>query len=171
MTSVLRAALGVLLALAVAACGAPPGSGSTPGAPGDAGSATKQLVISALTAAGVPAAEATRPYRPSETPVLTGAPRSIVQAQLPNDPDHGYIVVYSLGSAVAAEKAAFDQAAYVASPAGGIQFPPGSHFVVRLVDTTVIFFTWSPGISANPQIGQRVEDTLNGIGLPVPVSR
>jgi hypothetical protein len=168
MTRVLAAAGGVLLALAVVACGVRPTS--SPGAPGDAGSATKQLVIAALSAAGVPAAEATRPYRPSETPVLTGAPRSVVQAQLANDPDHGYVVVYSLGSAVAAEKAAFDQAAYVASPAGGIQFPPGSHFVIRLVDTTVVFFTWSPGTSPDTQ-QQKVEDALNGLGIPVPIPR
>ena len=168
MTRVLAAAGGALLALAVLACGVRPTS--TPGVPGDAGSATKQLVIAALSGAGVPAAEATRAYRPSETPVLTGAPRSVVQAQLANDPDHGYVVVYSLGSAVAAEKAAFDQAAYVASPAGGIQFPPGSHFVIRLVDTTVVFFTWSPGTSPDTQ-QQKVEDALNGLGIPVPIPR
>ena len=170
MTRVLRAAGRALLALAVLACGAPPGTVSTPGAPGDAGAATKQLVISALTTVGVPAVDAAKPYRPSETPVLMGAARSVLQAQLAKDPDHGYIVIYSLGSAVAAENAAFGQAAYVASPAGGIQFPTGSHFVIRLVDTTMIFFTWSPGTSPDLQ-QQKIEDALNGIGLPVPISR
>ena len=169
MTRVLRAAGRAFLALAVLACGTPAGN-ATPGAPGDPGAATKQLVISALSAIGVPAVDATQPYRPSETPVLTGAPRNVVQAQLANDPDHGFIVIYSLGSAVAAEKAAFDQAAYVASGAGGIQFPPGSHFVIRLIDTTMVFFTWSPGTSPDTQ-QQRIEDALNGMGIPVPISR
>jgi hypothetical protein len=168
MTRLLRVAGGALLALTVVGCAAPPGA--TPGVPGDAGLATKQLVIGALSTAGVPAADATRPYRPSETPVLIGAARSVIQAQLPNDPDHGFIVVYSFGSAVAAEKAAFDQAAYVASPAGGIQFPPGSHFVIRIIDTAVLFFTWSPGASPDLQ-QQHVEDALAALGIPVPISR
>ena len=168
MTRLLCVAGGALLAVAVTGCASPPAP--TPGAPGDAGLATKQLVIGALSAAGVPAADATKPYRPSETPVLTGAARSVIQAQLPNDPNHGFIVVYSFVSAVAAEKAAFDQAAYVASPAGGIQFTPGSHFVIRIIDTAVVFFTWSPGASPDLQ-QQHVEDALNTLGTPVPISR
>jgi hypothetical protein len=168
MTHLLRVAGGALLALTIIGCAPPPGS--TPGAPGDAGVATKQLVIGALSAAGVPAADSTRPYRPSETPVLIGAARSVIQAQLANDPDHGFIVIYSFPSAVAAENAAFDQAAYVASPAGGIQFPPGSHFVIRILDTAVVFFTWSPGTSPDVEGQQRVEDALSALGIAVPIS-
>ena len=168
MSGRLVAARGALLALAVLACGNPPVA--TPGAPGDAGSATKQLVISALGAVGVTAGDTTKPYRPSETPALTAAARNVIQAQLGNDPDHGFVVIYSFPSAATAEKAAYDQAAYVASPAGGIQFAPGSHFVIRLVDTTMIFFTWSPGTSPDLQ-QQKVEDAINGVGVGVPISR
>ena len=100
---------------------------------------------------------------------MTGAPRTVLQAQLPDDPDHGYIVVYSLSSAVSAEKAAYDEAAYIASGPGGIQFPPGSHFVLRTVDTTVIFFTWSPGGSPDPRT-HLIEDALNTIGIAVPIA-
>jgi hypothetical protein len=167
MTRRLQAACRALLALAVLACATRPVV--TPGPAGDAASATKQLVISALGGAGVSAAEATKPYRPSETPVLTAAPRSIVQAQLGNDPEHGFIVIYSFVSAATAEKAAYAQAAYVASPAGVVQFPPGSHFVIRLVDTTMIFFTWAPGASPDLQ-QQKVEDALKGVGIGVPIS-
>jgi hypothetical protein len=88
--------------------------------------------------------------------------------QLPDDPDHGFVVIYSLGSATAAGKAAFDQAAYVASGTGGIQFPPGSHFVIRTVDTTMIFFTWSPGSSPD-QRTHLIEDALDTVGIAVPV--
>jgi len=168
MMRLFRVAGGALLALSAIGCGSPPGP--TPGTPGDAGLATKQLVIGALSSAGIPAADAARPYRPSETPALIGAARSVIQAQLANDPDHGFVVVYSFPSAVAAEKAAFDQAAYVASPAGGIQFPPGSHFVIRILDTAVVFFTWSPGTSPDLQ-QQHIEDALSALGIPVPVSR
>jgi hypothetical protein len=168
MTRGLLAARGALLAVAVLACGNPPVA--TPGAPGDAGAATRQLVIAALSGAGVPAGETTRPYRPSEIPALTAAPRSVVQAQLGNDPDHGFVVIYAFTSAATAEKTAYDQAAYVASPAGGIQFAPGSHFVIRLVDTTMIFFTWSPGTSPDLQ-QQKIEDALSAVGVGVPISR
>ena len=164
MTRRLRAACWAILVLAVLACTRPPVN--TPGAPGDAASATKQLAISALRAAGVPAADTTRPYRPSETTALTAAPRNVIQAELGNDPDHGFVVIYAFTSAATAEKAAYDQAAYVTSNAGGIQFPPGSHFVIRLVDTTMIFFTWSPGTSPDLQ-QQKIEDALNTIGIAV----
>jgi hypothetical protein len=173
MTAVARAAVRAIvapatLALVVAACAPPPVNLPSPGSGGDPASATKQLIIGALGSAGLQVVDATKPYRPPEAPSLVGAPRSIVQVELPDDPDHGFIVIYSLGSAVTAEKAAVDQAAYVASGTGGIQFPPGSHFVIRTVDTTVIFFTWSPGASPD-QRTHLIEDALNTIGIGVPV--
>lgn len=166
-------ARGIALALAVAACASPstntfPPSGFTPGAPGDAAAATKALVAGALGAVGLQAVDAIRPYRPPEGALMTGAPRSVLQVQLPDDPDHGQVVIYSLGSAVSAERAAFDQATYIASGPGAIQFPPGSHFVLRTVDTTVIFFTWSPGASPDQRTAL-IEQALNTLGIPIPI--
>jgi hypothetical protein len=169
MTRTARTVAGVVLALLAIACTPPPANNlPSPGSGGDPASATKALIIGALGGVGLQAVDAPKPYRPPEAPTLTGAPRSVVQVQLPDDPDHGFIVVYSLGSAVAAEKAAFDQAGYVASGTGAIQFPPGSHFVIRTVDTTVIFFTWSPGASPD-QRTHLIEDALNTIGIAVSV--
>ena len=168
MTRAIRGVLAALLAATVIACTPPSGNVSSPGSGGDPASATKALIVGALGKVGLQAVDAAKPYRPPEAPTLTAAPRSVVQVQLPDDPDHGFIVVYSLGFATAAEKAAFDQAAYVASGTGGIQFPPGSHFVIRTVDTTVIFFTWSPGGSPD-QRTHLIEDALNTIGIAVPV--
>jgi len=171
MTRAIRAAIGallaVVLAVAVIAC-APPTAVPSPGLGGDAASATKQLIIAALGGVGLQAVDAVKPYRPAEAASVIGAARSIVQVQLPDDPDHGYIVIYSAGSATTAEKLAFDQAAFVASPSGAIQYPPGSHFILRTVDTTVIFFTWSPGTSPDART-HLIEDALNGIGIGVPV--
>ena len=100
---------------------------------------------------------------------MTGASRSVLQATLPDDPDHGYIAIYSLGSAVAAESAAFDQARYLASNTGGkVQFPPGSRFVLRIVGTTVIFFTWNPGIAPDSRT-HLIEEALNTLGVAVPI--
>jgi hypothetical protein len=167
MTRRLFAAGWALIALAVFGCVAPTFTNNpSPGSGGDPASATRGLVIAALGGVGLQAVEATKPYRPSEAAVLAGAPRSIVQVKLPDDPDHGFVVIYALGSAVSAEKAAVAQAAYVAGGPGGIQFPPGSHFVIRLVDTTVIFFTWSPGTSPDSRT-HLIEDALNTVGLPV----
>ena len=157
-----------VVALAVLGCAPPTTNLPTPGTGGDPASATKALVIGALGGVGLQAVDATKPYRPAETPSLIGAPRSVIQVQLPDDPDHGYIVIYSLGSAVTAEKVAFDQAAFVASPAGGIQFPPGSQFAIRIVDTTVIFFTWSPSASADSRT-HLIEDAVDTLGIAVPV--
>jgi hypothetical protein len=167
-----RAAFGVLLVVSSLGCGASgptfPPAGATPAAAGDATSVTKQLIRGALGAVGLQAVDATRPYRPPEGALMTGAARSLLQATLPDDPDHGYIVIYSLGSAVAAESAAFDQSAYIASGPGAIQFPPGSHFVLRIVDSTVIFFTWSPGGAPDTRT-HLIEDALNTLGTAVPV--
>jgi len=173
MSGAARAVAGLAIALLaiaplVAACAPPSGNLPTPGSGGDPASATKALITGALGTVGLQAVDAIRPYRPPEAPSLTGAPRSVIQVQLPDDPDHGFIVIYSLGSATAAEKAAFDQAAYVASGTGGIQFPPGSHFVIRTVDTTMIFFTWSPGSSPD-QRTHFIEDALDTIGIAVPI--
>jgi hypothetical protein len=173
MTRAVRAAFGALLMLSALGCSAPAGptfppAGSTPGAAGDATAVTKQQIIGALGAVGLQAVDATRPYRPPEGALLTGAARSVLQATLPEDPDHGYIVIYSLGSAVAAESAAFNQASYIASGPGAIQFIPGSHFVLRTVDSTVIFFTWSPGSSPDPRT-HLIEDALNTLGVAVPI--
>ena len=168
MTAVIRAVAWALVALAVVACSARPGPVASPGSGGDPASATKALIIGALGSVGLQAVDATKPYRPSEAPSVVGVARSVLQVQLPDDPDHGFIVIYSAGSAVTAEKVAVDQAAYVASNIGVVQFPPGSHFVIRTVDTTVIFFTWAPGASPD-QRTHLIEDALNTVGLGVPV--
>jgi hypothetical protein len=159
--------LGGLLALGVLACSAPPVVPSA-GAGGDAASATKQLIKGALGAVGLQPVDAIKPYRPAEAASVIGAARSVLQVQLPDDPDHGFILVYSAGSATTAEKLAYDQAAFLASPAGSIQFAPGSHFVIRTVDTTVIFFTWAPGAAPDART-HLIEDALNTIGIAVPV--
>lgn len=163
-----RSTVALALALALAACGVPSGNVATPGGGGDAASATGQLIRGALGAVGLQAVDSVKPYRPAEAASVIGTQRSILQVQLPDDPDHGFIVIYSAGSATTAEKVAFDQAAFLSTSAGKIQFPPGSHFVLRTVDTTVIFFTWAPGASPD-QRTPLIEQALNTIGIAVPV--
>jgi hypothetical protein len=174
-TTILSLAAVLSLAAMLAACAGPaaprttfPPFGSTPAPAGDATAATRQQVIDALAAAGLQAVEAVRPYRPPEGPLLAGAPRTVLQATLPDDPAHGYIVVYALPSAAEAQAAAADHAAYVASSPGRINFPSDARFVLRVVGSNVVFFHWSPASASDPRT-QAIEDALATIGTGVPV--
>ncbi len=107
-------------------------------------------------------------YLPAEAEAVRAAPRAIVQAVLPDDPAHGYIVVYDFADAAAASAAAHEQAAYVASGPGRVQFPLDAQFVLRQLGTTLIFYAWSPGSSTDPRAPD-VAAALETLGLAVPV--
>lgn len=145
-----------------------PPLGSTPAPVGDATAATKQLLIGALVAVGLQAADTISPFRPPEGPLLAAAPRSVLQVTLPDDPTHGFIVVYSLMSPQAAESAASDHAAYVSTGPGRVQFAMDAHFVLRVVGSTVVFFTWSPG-SAPDARTKMIEVALATVGEAVQI--
>jgi hypothetical protein len=145
-----------------------PPPGSTPGTAGGDADATVQQVIAALGAAGISAAPADRQFRPPEGPLLAAAPRELVQVDLPNDPDPTWIVVYGLGSPQAAGVAANDHAAWISSNPGRINFPPGTQFVIQVVGSTVVFFTWLPASSPDPGAAT-IANTLATIGAEVPV--
>jgi hypothetical protein len=146
-----------------------PPAGSSPAPVGDATAATAALVIHALSAVGLPGVAANRLYRPPEGPLLAAAPRSVVQATLPDDPTHGYIVVYALASDGAAQAAAADHAAYIASGPGRVQFTPDAHFVLRVLGPTVVFFWWSPGAALDVRTAD-IETALMKVGVEVPVA-
>jgi hypothetical protein len=145
-----------------------PPAGSTPAAAGDGTALARQEVVAALAAAGLPARDSPAPFRPPEGPLLAGAPRSVVQAILPDDPGHGFVVVYALGSPQAAQSAAADHAAYVASPIGRVQFPASARHVLRVVGPSVVSFTWVPDASPDPRT-RSIEDALLQVGSAVPI--
>lgn len=169
------AILGVAFALATAlgACvttvNSFPPQGSTPQPPGDATAGAVAQVVSALGAEGLQGGESNRPYRPVEGPLLAAAPRTIVQATLPDDPTHGFIVVYALASPAAAQAAAEDHAAYLAAGiGGGVQYAPGTEFVLRVVGSNVVFFSWLPANSPDSRTGQ-IADALETVGTGVAI--
>ncbi|MEO8273078.1 MAG: hypothetical protein ABI620_03345 [Chloroflexota bacterium] len=171
------ARIAALLAAAVLTAGAcagvtrttfPP-PGSSPAPVGDRTSATIIAVTGALAAAGLPSTVANRQYRPPEGALLAAAPRSVVQATLPDDPAHGFVVVYAFASPIAARAAADDQAAYVASGIGRVQFAPDARFMLRVLGSTVIFFWWSPGAALDAR-APSIEDALSTIGDAVEVA-
>ena len=145
-----------------------PPVGSTPGGAGSATAAAEREVLGALGEVGLQAVTAARSFRPPEGPLLAAAPRTVLQATLPDDPDHGYIVIYALGSPHEAQAAAVDHAAYVATGPGAVQFPPGSRFVLRVVGSTVVSFTWSPDNAPDART-RSIEDALLRIGSGVTV--
>lgn len=170
----LAVAVALALALVLAACGKPitrttfPPLGMTPPPVGDATAAARVEVVDALTQFGLQATDAILAYRPPEGPLLAAAPRTVLQAALPDDPDHGYIVIYAFGSPTAAAAAAKDHAAYVSSGPGRIQYPPATRFVLRVVGSTVVFFAWSPEVSTDDNT-PKIENALLRIGSGVPV--
>lgn len=161
--------------LLVAACSVAPSRGPTfppegvtPPPPGDATTAAVGQVIAALAGRGLDAGVTSRAYRPPEAARLAASPRTVVQVTLPEDPRHGLVVVYALGSAEAARLAAEEQAAYVASGPGGIQFPPGTRIVLRVVGSAVAFFAWTPESAPDPRTPD-IAAALEAVGVGVPI--
>jgi hypothetical protein len=109
------------------------------------------------------------PYRPGEASAFAAAPRAVFQVVLPDDPTHGFISVYQFADEAAAAAAGNQQAVYLASGPGRVQFQPDTRFVLRQVGPTVVFFAWSPANSPDertPEI-QRVLETI-GTAIPIP---
>jgi hypothetical protein len=142
------------------------GTGATTAATAE----TRRLVEAALAAEGLQAVEPSAGHRPAESPTLTDAPRLVLQVQLPDDLTHGYVTIYELKDVVAADAAAREQAAYVGSGIGRIQFPPDTGFVIRTAGATVVFFAWSPGNSPDERT-PRIAAALETIGSAIEVPR
>jgi hypothetical protein len=145
-----------------------PPVGFVPPPPGSATDPARREVVGALGELGLLAEDAPRPYRPTEGPLLAWAPRTVVQVTLPDDPDGGFVVIYAFDSPQRARAAAVDHAAYVASSIGRANFSADARFVVRLVDSTVVWYWWSPGGSPDSRT-RSIEDALLRVGSGVPV--
>jgi hypothetical protein len=107
-------------------------------------------------------------YRPGEAAEVASASRAVVQAILPDDPDHGYITVYDFPDADTAQAAAESQARYVASGPGRVQFPPDARFTIRRSGSTVLFYAFSPGASTDERAPE-IEAVLRTFGIEVDV--
>ena len=67
-----------------------------------------------------------------------------------------------------ARQAAREQAAYVASPVGRVQFPTGTQFTIRQFGSAVVFFSEVPGSSPDDQAPD-VAEALRSVGEEVEV--
>ncbi len=133
---------------------------------GQATQRTYDLLVATLERASFQVRVPQTAYRPGESPSLVDVPRRVVQAILPSDPDHGYIVIYELPSNDEAARVGRDFAAYLASGTGAVQYPRDAQFVLRRLDQTLIFFSWSPSVSPDPSVA-RLAATLETVGVGV----
>ena len=136
---------------------------------GPAVAQTRGVIASALSSVSVQFGDATTPYRPAESSRLRDAPRALYQVVLPDQPDAGYIVVYDFPDAAAAVDAGNEEAGYLGTGNGRVQFPLGTQHVLREVGPTLILYSWVPAASSDPTAGN-VAQALSklGIGFTVP---
>ena len=160
--AVLVASLGGCAAGVPARATFPP-VGSTTAPAGDAAA-----IVSALAVERLQVADASVAFRPPEGARFAAAPRSVIQVTLPTDPGGGYIVLYALRSPAAALEAANDQAAYIATGPGRVQFMLDTRFTLRVLGSTAIFFSWSPENSPDP-LTASIDIALSQVGTEVPI--
>ena len=125
-------------------------------------------LVTALGDQGLTMQDPQRPFRPAEGPALAGTPRAVYQVVLPDDPSHGYLVIYDLPDAPRAAAAGADQAAYLATGPGRVQTPIGTRHVIRQLGSTVILYSWNPDSSPDERT-PRIQDALETLGAEIPV--
>lgn len=146
----------------------PPAGATTPPA-GAAAASTRSDVAAALASANLQVQDVQAPYRPAESARLATAPRLVIRAVIPNDPDHGRIVIYEFLSTADATTAAQEQAAYLASGVGRVLFTPDTQFRLRVVGSTVVFYAWAPANSPDVARATAVATALESLGFGVPI--
>jgi hypothetical protein len=93
----------------------------------------------------------------------------VVRAIIPDDPTHGLIVIYEFLSTGDATSAGQEQAAYVASGVGRVQFTPDTQFTIRVVGSTVVFYDWAAANSPDAAKAKAVSTALETLGFSVPI--
>jgi hypothetical protein len=170
----LAAILATIVGCGVGATRSPRATSSAPTGPGAPVSQpiaeTRAAIVTALGTVNLILDDADVPFRPAESPAFAAAPRQVFQAVLPDDPGHGYITVYEFPTLAAAAAAAEEQAIYITSGTGRVQFPPDAQFVLRRVGSTVVFHVFSRGSSSDRR-GADVVAALQALGDPVPIPR
>ena len=111
-----------------------------------------------------------RPYRPSEPESLLYAPRVILRADLA-DPDDGFVLVYALADATAADERADDLADYLGSGFGQTNYSADTRFSVAVVGDTVVFSSLSRGRSSDPDRAEGIFDAIAAVGERVEVRK
>jgi hypothetical protein len=167
-------AVAIAIAAVVAGCSVSAGPtfppvGSSPAPAGEVTSGARAQVAAALAVEGLQVEDAKTAYRPPEGALFASAPRAVIQVTLPDDPTHGYIVLYAFGTPQQARAAAEDQATYIASGPGKVQFTPGTSYSLRVLGNIAIFYTWSPDNAPDartPAIALALSQVGDEIAIP-----
>lgn len=130
--------------------------------------ATAQLVTQALNAKGLRMAPAVAPYRPSEPPGLTNAPRAVYQVDL-GVPDLGYVVVYEFADPATSVARGQEMARYLASGFGQTNYPLDAQFALSQVGGTLVFTWTSASRATDDERARAAFDAVAGVGQPIPV--
>ena len=169
--------LGLVLVGGLAGCGIAADGGAQPTVavtPQASLSAGLQLcwneLAATLDSASLPLTQPAAAVRPAESPLLSVAPRAVGQVLLPADQAHGYIVLYGFPDPASAFTAAQQQATYVGSGEGRVQFVPDTKFTLRQDGSCVLFYDWSPSASTDPRSAD-IETALQSFGVAIPISR
>ena len=175
---VIAVSLTIAASIVVAACGAgapnavpvtfPPQSFGPSGASSGAAASTRAVIVQALGGKRLQLRDAQVAVRPPESPRLAAAPRLVVQAILPNDPTHGFISIYEFPDDSAAADAGREEASYIASGPGRVQFTADARFVIRQLGPTIVFYTWSPG-STSDATNADIQQALETVGIAIAV--
>jgi hypothetical protein len=170
--------LALVVSIVIAGCGAgapnvapvtfPPRSFGPTGASTGAAATTRAVIAQALGVKRLQLRDAQIVVRPPESPRLVAAPRLVVQAVLPDDPTHGLISIYEFPDDSAAAEAGREEATYIASGPGRVQFTADARFVIRQLGPTIVFYTWSPG-STSDATNAAIQQALESIGIGVAV--
>jgi hypothetical protein len=131
---------------------------------------TRAAIATSLGTKGLQLDEPKVPFRPPESARLAVAARGVYQVLLPDDPNHGFISVYEFPDVSSAATAGQEEADYVGSGPGRVQFPVDTRFVIRQVGTTIVFYTWSPANSPDPRAAD-IQAALETLGTAIAVPR
>ena len=143
-----------------------PGVNTSPVPAGSAAALTHDRVALALQGASFQVQDPNVGFRTGETATLLGTPRRLIQAVIPGDPNHGFVVIYEFADPNAADAAGREFMTYLHSGPGGIGYPGDAQFVLRRMGSTLIFFSWSPTVSPDPEVA-RLASVLSGLGNPL----
>ena len=131
---------------------------------------TRAALADALSAQGLQLVDTQDPFRPPESARLAGAPRAVYRVELPQDPGSGYIVVYEFLDTATAQQAAQEEASYLGSGPGRVNFPLTAKHVLRVVGPSVAVFSWNPDGVVDPGT-PKIADALATVGSGVDVPR
>jgi hypothetical protein len=134
-----------------------------------AAESTRAAIDTALGARSIGVDVARSPFRPPESPLVAAAPRLVLEAFLPEDPQAGQIVVYEFPSAETAQSAGHEYARYIASGPGRVNFTPDTVFVLRSLGPTLIFSSYSPGSLNDPEAAAAAAAALTTVGEAIPI--